>query len=67
MVNTDPKVNIDYMPVMVTGAQWDLLWWIYRLDYEEIMHLMSFGEFISGFMGEKYNEYVEKKRREENY
>lgn len=66
VLDTDPKTGRDYMPVLVTGTQWDLLWWIYRLEYEEIMHLMSFAEFISGFMGEKYNDYIKKKKRDED-
>lgn len=61
VLNTDPGLSQEYVPIMVTGSQWDFLWWVYRLEYQEIMHLFSFNEFVMDFMGERYNEYVRKK------
>jgi hypothetical protein len=48
-------VNVDsgILPIICTGAQWDLLYWIYRLSDAA----GSFEEFMNEFLTEVYESY----------
>lgn len=45
-----------FIPIFCTGSQWDLMWWIYRLQDRDD----TFDEFLASFLGEIYESYKKK-------
>jgi hypothetical protein len=57
IVNHQRPTNIPVVPILCTGAQWDMLWWIYRLKYENLTQYLSFDEFLAEFLANVYSNY----------
>lgn len=48
-----------YIPIILTGYQWDILWWIYRLS--EDSEMISFDMFALEYIESIYENYIRRK------
>jgi hypothetical protein len=57
--NTDAEESPEspaLVPIFCSGSQWDLMWWIYRLQDCDT----TFDDFLASFLGEIYETYRRK-------
>lgn len=57
--NPDSAMLAPYVPIVLTGSQWDLLWWIYRLSEESSQK--PYDMFAFEYIEKVYENYLKNK------